>query len=644
VPNVKIPILFIATTVFLATGFLAYGDTIKYFDGNNEEMTLEDTNGNRYTEVTYNDRGLITAVHYFDEYGFPEHKTFDGFSACRIEWTYDSEGREKSAIAYEMGEETRDLVIAEETEYSYYNDGALKTETEKSYTDGKFRVTTKYEYDKKGNETAKSLFDEAGEPIFFGNDSYHRIEWTYDEFDRMTSESYFGLKSEPVSIKRCISHLRDVGRSWGGGPNCPDTHRIEYKRSDTGNVIEAAYFGIKDEPVADSKGIHRITGRYDRLGNQLEEAYFGVKGEPVSDGKTHRIEMDYDENGRVIAERKYDVDGEPNIFSGCDYYFENTFDEFGNVCVSRVFTFDREPTLNRMGVHREVSEFIGVNKDISTSYFGVNDEPVAVKGVHRTEKEYDPDGNLVSISFFGVTGEPVIGDYRPYRYHTMLFERDNHGRLTAEKYLGVSGEPIARSEEDEVHSVVFTYFTGTDLKGKPSKKITSEAAYGIDGSPVIKNYWRIFFRTLFGPRPIDGPMTVKNVHRIDASYDDWERLTSVEFYGTEGERVANRYGVQRYEYAYIDYDRPSSVTCINYDGGLISGYWPGYLKITSEYDGMVWKERALYGPNGEPISDENGIHKKVLTTDEDGKNEVKYFNAEGDPIAGDPHTRFPDWF
>ncbi|MCP4231145.1 MAG: hypothetical protein GY771_13485 [bacterium] len=374
---------------------------------------------------------------------------------------------------------------------------------------------------------------------------------------------------------------------------------------------------------------------YDDGDNITSESYFEPGGKPISSkDRFHRIEKEYDERGWVTATRKYDTNGEPIKPGPLPKYFTRvTYDEFGNKNSRAFFTYDGEATVNNSGVHREVEEFIGKEKSISKSYFGIDGEPVAGFGdIHRFETEYDENGFECAYSYFGTSNEPT--NYPRRNYRRLEEDSDITGRILERRYYGADGKPINRKESEDVFKIVYTYNGGGD-------DITSESVYDINGQPTTKDKWRVSFLDIFNPYSIDDlglsdeGRRAEGAHKVEVTYNSQHQEESVDFFGVDGNPVADGYGVQHYEFGWDDSDRIGRVICVNYDGGLISRKWQGYVRIeidNDSSDGITGK--CVYGKDGESLALENGVHRVEYIWLDDEKTEVKCYDIKGDETDG----------
>jgi hypothetical protein len=88
-------------------------------------------------------------------------------------------------------------------------------------------------------------------------------------------------------------------------------HTKTYDYGSDGNQSVIRYYGLEDEPVIlKTFRCFEVRKTYDDSGNVIREEYYGIDGEPVMfREKFFAREMDYNEKGKVTAERRYDTEG-----------------------------------------------------------------------------------------------------------------------------------------------------------------------------------------------------------------------------------------------------------------------------------------------------------------------------------------------
>ena len=138
-------------------------------------------------------------------------------------------------------------------------------------------------------EAARTYEDENGNPMMT-SDGLSRVEYVYDDFDRVVEERYFDPAGQPAATLH-----------WG------EVKQTVYDALD--RVTQETYLFADGQTRMDTAlGYAQITLGYDRYGNVNEIAYYGANGWGATDENgVARIERTYDENGEMIDEKKYDL-------------------------------------------------------------------------------------------------------------------------------------------------------------------------------------------------------------------------------------------------------------------------------------------------------------------------------------------------
>ncbi len=249
-----------------------YAQVHKEYDDNGKVTVLyyTDTQGNmvtldkeasdsKYTSVTreYDDFGNNTVTRYFGR------DTSEGYEEVRRE--FDS----KKRVIYEGRFNSDGEAVILEDDYCAYS----------------------LEYDEDGNILSRTYYGTDGEPMLHEG-KYATVRYEYDGLNRVVSESYYGVDEEAVLMASGF-------------------HTKTYDYGSDGNQSVIRYYGLEDEPVIlKTFRCFEVRKTYDDSGNVIREEYYGIDGEPVMfREKFFAREMDYNEKGKVTAERRYDTEG-----------------------------------------------------------------------------------------------------------------------------------------------------------------------------------------------------------------------------------------------------------------------------------------------------------------------------------------------
>ena len=140
------------------------------------------------------------------------------------------------------------------------------------------------------------------------------------EAENVIRESYFDFAGNKVKGEegfvtrlRVMSGKKIIAESWldendSAVPFGDDTYyRIEYTYDKTGNINREKYYDAEGKPVRCLKGYAIVYREYDAYNRVVYEKFYDTDGFAImlEDGSvSHRYE--YDESGRLIKTTKYD--------------------------------------------------------------------------------------------------------------------------------------------------------------------------------------------------------------------------------------------------------------------------------------------------------------------------------------------------
>lgn len=271
------------------------------------EGTTEETArlGAARVKLMQDEVGRVVEMQYLDETG-ALMTTTEGYAAKR--YTYDPHTGKMDSIAY-LGVNGLPVVIQEYAKVEYAYNAAGET-ISVAYFDNLYLpminpsrgyASWEREYDTRGN-LLSSQFNGVDGPICLERFGYARVEYTFDNWDHITSVQYFGTNGSDI----CPMNHPQEGYS-----------RMEQTYDDAGNCTSQAYFltdGETQRPaVIARKGYAKVEWTFDTNGNMTAVQYYGSDGMefvPMTNEKCGycRIAFTYNENNQVISAKKYGAD------------------------------------------------------------------------------------------------------------------------------------------------------------------------------------------------------------------------------------------------------------------------------------------------------------------------------------------------
>ncbi|MBQ0052479.1 MAG: TIR domain-containing protein [Treponema sp.] len=243
-----------------------------FYDENNK--SIENNEGNNRVKKEYDKNGNCVKTVFFGTYDL-------GYS--KYECTYDDKGNL--------------------TEIKYFDPNGNLCSTALG------NAIRRSKFDENNNEIERSFYGTNGEPIIVDS-GYSKWQKKYDKRGFAIETSYFGIDDRFVLIsdgyaKRTAKHDEE-----GNGTELAyfglNGEKVLFhgyakgcaKFDNFGNCIETAFFGLNDEPVLNPAKRHMWKAKYDERGNKIEETSYGINGEPILTKNGYfKWQKFYDENG-----------------------------------------------------------------------------------------------------------------------------------------------------------------------------------------------------------------------------------------------------------------------------------------------------------------------------------------------------------
>lgn len=529
--------------VILEGGYYEYRKT--YDDkGNCIRWSYYDIEGNlscsdgtyAVKEQRFDHYGNVTELFYLNEDGSPFYVASP--NACKIRWYYDQSGRE---IRMEYLDANGNLMennsgyAAKEYEYDHLGRKIKESFLDKTgkltLCDGYHAVLT-YRYDAMGNQIEGHTFDKRGNPCMHSN-GYSIIKVTYQDA-KAVSTRYYDTEGAPMMVEGTYFECR---REYDEKGNCirksyydtegnlysnESSYAVEEMSYDLyGNVTEKAYYNQNGEP-AFQRNVHLYRWEYDAQGNELRE----IRRSIYSEDDSIVVELEYDAQGRRVANRYYNRSGERVMFNGTVHESRREYDDAGN-CI-RWSYYDTEGNLYSDDSSYAIREcaYDSSGNVIMDAYYDKTGEPAYHKTYYRYEYAYDDQGNqireiryglyteddsivsqreynalgqFVRIRFFDKNGERVMlnGDY-----HECRLEYDENGNCIRRSYHDTEGNLFCT---DETYAIL-------------------EQAFDSSGNVLSKTYYDAKGEYAYH----------RTYYRIEYTYDDQGHLTLEKIFGSNG--------------------------------------------------------------------------------------------------------------
>ena len=276
------------------------------------------------------------------------------------------------------------------------------------------------------------------------------------------------------------------------------------------------------------------------------------------------------------------------------------------------------------------------NRDMAQSSaistFITESSQTAKSEITRHEVEYRQDGFIIKRRFtnnYGTSKSDAMGIYG------LAYELDRNGLITRENYLDQTGKGLSLNNGIAAFNYEINLLTGRansvayrdrhnnlilgnygyakftrvyDNRGN----ITEEAAFGVDGKPVLHK---------------------EGYAKITRVYDDRGNITEVAYFGLDGKPVSQRDGYAKFTQVYDDRGNVTEQALFGVDGRPVL-HKDGYAKITRDYDERGNEiEIAFFGIHDEPVLGNSGFAKAIREYDERGNRIAgAVYGVDGKPI------------
>jgi WD40 repeat protein len=211
------------------------------------------------------------------------------------------------------------------------------------------------------------------------------------------------------------------------------------KYDDSGNIIEATFFGLHGKPILSKKGFAKWTAKYNDRGKKIEEAYFGLDDQPILDNLgIAKWTSIYDDRGDSIETAYFGLDGKPILSKEGFAKWTAKYNDRGKRIETAYFGLDGKPILSKEGFAKWTAKYNDRGKKIEEAYFGLDDQPISgTTGFSKSVNHYNVLGYLIKREWFDLHGEPVAPNSAGYASRTMTY--NSNGKEVVRVHLDAQG-------------------------------------------------------------------------------------------------------------------------------------------------------------------------------------------------------------
>lgn len=492
--------------------------------------------------------------------------------------------------------------------------------------------------DENGKSIGSQIIDEwEAEPTVEHSDIFV-VKHSYDDEGRRTQELYLGYgASEP----RC-----HPDGYWGIRFEFDGLELLPERR---------VYLGASGEDGPTMKGIAHETLEYDEYGNITRRAYFDEKDQPILGSKGCEVwEYAFSGPDTLTGATCRDRNGDLQLSDDGWARLEAESDKFGNMISTTYFGVNDEPVINlETHAHRLVMEYDERGYKTAQFTYASDGAPTRRKDrAHHTKYDYDRAGNLRSVALFDGKGEP---DTVASGVHEWRYDRDERGNITRYAYFAPSGEAMHRQGGYAAQSVTYdedgryvSDFAYLDVDGQPTTNASGYHAYHQEhdprGSVVRWSYTDVAGGDTVNDEGIhrveierdsqgraashayfgleDRPIRRDGYHRVTSEYDGRGQLTTREYFDVDGERTTKTHEAARETRSYDEHGRLSEQRFFDANHGAVV-ISSGYHMVRHEYDENGHvRQRTYHDVHDEPTWTSAGYHRIEYIRDRLGREEA----------------------
>lgn len=355
-------------------------------------------------------------------------------------------------------------------------------------------------------------------------------------FERYSDAARFGLV-------KSVSFFGDIDNPVISRKT--DCHKIINSYDEEGNLISKSIYGLKDEPVADRLGIFNAVMHYDKYGNETETDLYDAKS--VLENQVLGYAKFFRDFKKGFLEKETCNDADfrivkPSKALEFTAITEHKYDDNGNETERSYYNEEYKAVNNSKGIHKTVFSHNSPGMLTETSFF--NDNGIAVadeSGIHKYHFEKNSKGQIVSKTFFNYREQPAK-DVNDGAFE-VKYSYDSWGRIVSASYW--ANDSVKMLNKYGYHETVNSY--------NPNGLIATLEFFDKDGKPLVNRigYSRQILeyndQAQLAERKYydrDKPVMLKdtnyfasNYHSIKYNYDNYNRVSSLEYLDDRGKPV-----------------------------------------------------------------------------------------------------------
>ena len=448
-------------------------NSIRYLDAHKNLMTRSDL-GYAGTNKKYNAEGKLVEEHYFDSEEQPVECKDGGYAF------YKGVYEKKNLVRVEYRDRYNKLVANIDTGYAiaaykyndqgkciwenYFDKNVQPVISKKYYCAGIQRV-----YHEENNQETIGYLGLRGETIIRSDLGYAQVRKQYDEFERLTGETYYDVDTDLESDDPETVDRHKILCKEGGYASYEDRYDVQ------GNCVKNIYRDKEGElTLRKDSGYAVLENEFDDFGRCVQVTYYGTDYDLDADEKQKSDKNKHDRNKKALVFNaeygcagflyKYDeignrtdvsyMDTDRNLMVRRDIGFARIYREYdgqGNLTAESYFDADGNPTARKEEGYACCKNIYQNGKCIETTYYDTDGNLVLRKDQgHAIERrQYDELGQCILVAYYDTKGNYIIN--KKYMCAAFVYEYDSRGYRTDIWYRDIDGQIMIRPDLGYAH-------------------------------------------------------------------------------------------------------------------------------------------------------------------------------------------------
>ena len=402
----------------------------------------------------------------------------------------------------------------------------------------------------------------------------------------------FRVNGNPTEIRTYnerhqVTALTYVDENGNPQNNAQGVATVTYEYDKNDRVYRKLYFDASGKAATDDSGKAGVEREYNRRNQIIKEIWLNEAGKPLIAGGYAMRTMTYIGEDWLASEKYFDEYGNPMIREDTLYSERRlSYDENGNIVSEKYYDLNGQLTMSSAGYAGYERVYDENSRCISETYLNTEEKPVETEaGYCSLEKEYDESGNVITERYLDENGRKVVCTKG---YACVRREYNDNGKIIHEWYEDESGKGVCISkgfagfyrEYDERGNVLVEKYL--DAEGNETR---GEKGYS-KICRIYDQYNRVVKESYFRD---EAPYTVKGGYSaLIRFYNSEGELYEEHYFDAEGNPVITGRGYSIIRYTYNENGKIQEEVYLDAEGNpVVIGAGFSKCKYTYTEDGLL---------------------------------------------------------